>query len=155
MVRLHHTLPICAALLLAVGCSKKEQARETKSKANLRQIGIVLFMYAQENDFRFPKKLQETKKYYVNTNPKMLESPRKPKDFSGPSYIYIPGLSGTTRDSNKVVVVYENPAFCADKINVLFADYHVDSLSRDRFLEALEATYKLLGKEMPEIKFKD
>jgi len=31
----------------------------------------------------------------------------------------------------------------------------VEKVSRDRFVETLKATYQQLGKEMPEIKFKD
>ena len=39
-------------------------------------------------------------------------------------------------------------------INALFLDGHVEKMQKDRFLKALEATYKRLGREMPEIKFK-
>ena len=52
------------------------------------------------------------------------------------------------------ILVYENPEFCSDKINVLFLDSHVQAMKADEFLRELEATYKRLGRKMPEVKFK-
>jgi len=52
------------------------------------------------------------------------------------------------------IIAYENPAFCTDKINVLFMDCHVEAMKPDEFLHKLEATYKRLGRKMPEVKFK-
>ena len=63
-------------------------------------------MYAQENDNRFPKDLQEPKEYIKDS--KILESPRKPKDFDGPSYIYIPGHSSDTENSGKHVIASDS-----------------------------------------------
>ena len=48
-------------------------------------------------------------------NAKILESPRKPKDFEGPSYIYIPDQS-QKGDIAGNIVAYENPEFGMDKI---------------------------------------
>jgi len=129
------------------------QAREVASKSNLRQIGLVLYMYAQDNDGRFPKDFDEPNEYYKDAS--IFESPRKPEDFDGPSYIYVPGHSQDTEKSGDYVLAYENPEFCEDKIGVLFLDAHVESVEPDRFLELLEATYELLDKEMPEVKFRD
>ena len=53
------------------------------------------------------------------------------------------------------ILVYENPAFCSDKINVLFINCHVEAMKPDEFLQKLEETYRRLGREMPDIKFKD
>jgi len=86
-------------------------------------------------------------------SPRTLESPSKPKDFDGPSYIYISGQNTSMPPDN--ILVYENPEFCSDKINVLFIDTHVEAMKPHGFLRELEATYKRLGREMPDIKFKD
>jgi prepilin-type processing-associated H-X9-DG protein len=66
--------------------------------------------------------------------------------------VYANGQPKTIDPHN--VLAYENPAFRTDKINVLFADGHVEAMKPEAFRRALQATYERLGKEMPEIKFK-
>ncbi|GAH43191.1 unnamed protein product, partial [marine sediment metagenome] len=109
-------------------------------------------IYATDYDDKFPPNLQELIEK-VDLSPKTLESPRKPKGFDGPSYIYIAGQSLRMPPGN--IVAYENPAFCSDKIGVLFLDTHVQAMKPGDFLQELEATYKRLGRQMPLIKFKD
>jgi len=117
-------------------------------RANLSGIGKALVIYANDHDDKYPPKLQElVEEDYIE--PKYLESPREPRGFEGPSYIYIAGLSTSSEPGN--VVAYENPDFCSEKINVLFMDTHVEAMRPAGFLEDLEATYKRLGREMPEI----
>jgi len=130
---------------------QSEQAKEISSDANLRQIGISLALYASENEGKFPADWQQLNAFLLNQ--KLPESPRKPKDFDGPSYIYIAGQTTKMEPGN--IIAYENPVFCIDRINVLFLDYHVEAMNPDEFLRKLEATYKRLGREMPDIKFKD
>jgi len=122
------------------------------SAMNLRGIGKACLIYANDYEDKFPPNLQELVEK-VELSPRTLESPRKPKGFDGPSYIYISGQTITVNPGN--ILVYENPEFCSDKINVLFVDNHVAPMKPDSFLQKLEATYKRLGREMPDIKFKD
>lgn len=85
--------------------------------------------------------------------PETLESPLKPAGFKGPSYIYIVGQSGKDEPGN--IVAYENTEYCAEGVNVLYLDGHAwKGRKNDVFLRDLEATYKRLGRKMPEIKFK-
>lgn len=144
---------IGAGVALPALARTRNQAREIASRSNLRQIGIILQMYAQDNDNTFPDSMEQTKDYYKDAE--ILDSPRKPKDFDGPSYIYIPGHSSKTENPGQYIIAYENPEFCDGKINALFVDSHVEALEQDDFLEKLRSTYKLLNKEMPEIKFKE
>jgi len=130
---------------------QSQKVSELKSAANLKQLGISLAMYANEHEDKFPSSLQELGMYAPS--PEAFESPRKPKDFDGPSYIYISGQTIKMNPGN--ILVYENPAFCSDMINVLYLDAHVEAMKPEAFLQKLEATYKRLGKEMPEIKFKE
>jgi prepilin-type processing-associated H-X9-DG protein len=140
------------AIMMPAMSRTRGQAQRIVSSSNLRQIGICFAMYADDHGGKFPEDLQEMKAYY--RDPKLLESPRKPKDFDGPSYIYVKGHSLNTRRAAEYIVVYENPEFCSDKINVLFLDFHVQAMGPDEFLRKLEATYKRLGRKMPEVKFK-
>jgi len=119
---------------------------------NLRGIGKACLIYANDYDSLPTNLLELAEKNYVR-KVDVLESPRKPKDFDGPSYIYISGQTTAMPPDN--IVVYENPEFCSDKINVLFLDGHVEAMKPDEFLQKLEATYRRLGREMPDIKFKD
>jgi len=131
---------------------QSDQAMQTFSAANLRGIGKACLIYANDYEDKFPPNLQELVEK-VELSPKTLESPIKPKDFAGPSYIYISGQNTSMPPDN--ILVYENPEFCSDVINVLFIDCHVEAMKPDAFLKDLEATYKRLGREMPDIKFKD
>lgn len=84
---------------------------------------------------------------------KILESPRKPKNFEGPSYIYVPVEKMNMDGAEKIVVVYENPEFCKDGVNAGFLDGHVELVKPEAFKKTLEQTYKRLEKPMPKIKF--
>ena len=121
------------------------------SVANLSAIGKACLVYANDHEEKYPPNLQALIEE-ADLPPKTLQSKRKPKNFDGPSYIYITGQNVTMHPNN--VVAYENPAFCSEKINVLFNDCHVQAMTPEEFLKALEETYKRLGREMPEIQFK-
>lgn len=132
----------------------KSQAKRTVSMSNLRQLTLAIIMYADDNDGSFPENFDQIKEYAGDS--KVLESPMKPKDFNGPSYIYVQGHSNKAGTSPaKDIIIYENPEYCSDRINIAFLDGHVEQMQRDRFLEILKETYQRLGREMPEIKFKD
>jgi len=128
----------------------RQQAKNVVSMNNLKQLGLSVIMYADDHDGKLPDNLEQAKQYYGN--PKVLESPLKPKGFAGPSYIYVNnGQSMKIKSPARQIVIYENPKYCKDTINAVFLDGHVERMKRDRFRESLEATYKQLGREMPEI----
>jgi hypothetical protein len=118
----------------------------------MHQIALGCLLYAEDNEKTLPPNLQVlVEKGYIK-KPEILESPRKPKAFEGPSYIYITGLKMQSRDTHLIIIAYENPAFCRDGICAAFMDGHSEWLNPAEFLKKLEATYKQLGREMPEIK---
>lgn len=130
------------------------QARRVVSANNLKQIGLGCQMYAADNDGNLPPSigmLTEKEKPYLSGA--VLEAPSKPKDFEGPSYIYVDRQTTAMDPGN--VVAYENPAFSSEGVNVLFMDGHVQWMKPEEFLKELGATYKRLGREMPQVKFKD
>ena len=108
-------------------------------------------MYAQENQGKMPANLQDIKSYIGGED--ALESPRKPPNFPGPSYIYVEALAGKKMSELKfpeqVVMVYENPDISGNEINVGFLDGHCEKMPPPAFRQALEATYKQLGQPMP------
>ncbi len=119
--------------------------------SDLKDLAVHLSMYAGEHEGRLPDSLDEFEPHQLSPN--VLESPRKPADFDGPSYIYIPGHSANTPRAGKYIVVYENPAFLSDEIAVLFLDYHVETMGREAFREALKETYEYLDQPVPDIEF--
>lgn len=143
---------IGAGIMMPAAARARQQARQVASMSNLKQLGLAVIMYADDRDGKLPDNFEQAKEYYKDS--KILESPLKPKDFAGPSYIYVSGHSMKTESPARQIVAYENPEYCQDTVNALFLDGHVERMQRDRFLEMLEATYKQLGREMPEIKFK-
>lgn len=141
------------AMMPALATTRK-QARRAVSMSKLRQLTSAVIMYADDNDGNFPENFDQIKDYIGDS--KTLVSPLKPRGFNGPSYIYVQGHSNRNGTSPaKDIIIYENPAICKDKINVAFLDGHVEMMRKERFLKALEETYQRLGKEIPEVKFRD
>jgi hypothetical protein len=143
---------IGTGILMPALAKARDRAKQAVSLSNLHRLAICLKIWSDDHKGKLPKTLEEAKPYYHDD--KLLESPRKPKDFDGPSYVYIPHETPNIKKAAYYIVVYENPEFCEDKITVLFLDYSVRAMSQEEFLKALEETYEFLGKEMPEIRFK-
>ncbi|MHC4528032.1 MAG: hypothetical protein ACYS29_09160, partial [Planctomycetota bacterium] len=145
------------AILMPALARARELAGRVVSGTNLSQIGKTCLVYANDDpEGRFPPDLETlvVKDYFPA---KILESKLKPKGFEGPSYIYIAGQTAATYPGNIVAyenVAYEDPAYCYEGVNVLFVDTHVQWMKPEQFMAELEATYKRLGREMPQIKFK-
>jgi hypothetical protein len=144
---------IGAGVLMPALAKARQKARQTVSMTNLKHLVLRVIMYADEHDGKLPDSFEQAKQYYKDT--KILESPLKPKGFAGPSYIYVKGHSMNEKSPATQIIAYENPEYCRDTIITLFLDGHVEKMPRQRFLDALKETYKQLGREMPEIKFKD
>ena len=139
-----------AGIALPAIVKNREQTRSARSMSNLKHIGQALVSYAEDHQGNLPADLEQTKPYLGEA--RVFDSPRKPKEFDGPSYIYVAGQ--TTKMDSHNVVAYENPGYCTDRINVLFLDEHVEAMKPEAFRDALKATYERLGKPMPEIRFK-
>ena len=107
-------------------------------------------IYANDNNDVYPPDLQTLVKK-TDLAPKVLISPRAPKDFKGEHFIYIKGLNPLM--DPEVILAYDNLEFCPDGVNVLFNDGHVQFMEPEAFLKAIEKVYKHLGKPVPEIKF--
>ncbi len=147
---------------LGTGCSskkeKEEQEQEEKKMAsdvslfNVRTICRGCVAYADSHEQKIPNSLEELKSFLGGRI--LLESPRQPDDFDGPGYIYVKALGGKDlrkfRPAYEYVIVYENPAFCEDYINVGFLDGHEEKMTLAAFRKAMENTYKKLGEPMPE-----
>jgi len=122
------------------------------SGTNLVGIGRACRFYAADHGGKLPPDLQ-TLITEADLPAKCLESKLKPKDFAGPSYIYIPGQDTSMSPDN--VLAYENPAYCIEGVNMLFLDGQARSIRREGVRLVLEETYKRLNRPMPDIRFRD
>ncbi len=147
-----------AAILMPALAKARQQAQRIVSANHIRNILLGLIMYADAHDNKLPASINEElmKNMGIDSKEKfqeMLESPQKPKNFNGPSYIYVPIEKMDMKGADKIIILYENPEFCTDGVNVGFLDGHVEFMKPESFKKALESSYKLIGKPMPEIKF--
>jgi len=141
------------AVVMPALAKARGQAQRIVSGTNISGLVKASLIYANDDEQgRFPPNLEKLIEHDLISS-KQLDSPLKPKNFSGPSYIYIAGQTAHMDPRN--MLVYENPAYCREGVNAGFVDGSVTWMRRDDFLEALEETYKRLGREMAEIKFKD
>jgi prepilin-type processing-associated H-X9-DG protein len=138
------------AVALPAVARARDQARRAASMSHLKQIGLALIMSADAHEGRLPQGLDELRAYKIDST--VLQSPRKPKAFNGPSYIYIAGETAVMSPQN--ILAYENPEFCTDGTSVLYMDGHVAFVKPQQFREQLAETYKRLGRETPQIRFK-
>jgi hypothetical protein len=129
----------------------RQLAFRMTSGTNLGAIGKACLAYADDHEGKLPPDLRTLVKE-VELSPESLGSKLKPKDFAGPSYIYIAGQ--TTSMDRRNIVAYEDPAYCMDGVNVVFLDSHAEFVKPEAFRRALEATCKRLGRPVPEVRFK-
>ena len=135
-----------------ISASKTEDSRASKIASGkiLSDIrNAILFLNIEGNEV-IPQTLQEIVEKTIYPL-KSIESPRKPADFEGPSYILV-GNQKTLMPPD-TIVAYENPGYCTNGINVLFMNGSVKWMELDDFLVKLETTYKRLRREMPEVHF--
>jgi prepilin-type processing-associated H-X9-DG protein len=141
-----------AAVLMPALPRVRQLSFRMTSGANLSGIGKACLIHANDHDDRLPPNLQ-TLVEEVDVSPQTLESKRKPAGFDGPSYVYIPGQTLAMNPGN--IVAYEDPRYCREGVNVLFLDSHVEFMKPDEFRRELQETCRQLGREVPQIEFKE
>jgi hypothetical protein len=142
-----------AAVLMPALAKAKEKAKDVSSMNNLRQIGLSMMVYADDHKGAYPKELADLVKD-ASLSPKALECNRKPKDFTGPGYVYVAGLTSKAPALATSVLAYENPGFCNNgKLYVLYGDAHVEMVDKVRFRADLKKTYETLGQPVQTFNF--
>jgi prepilin-type processing-associated H-X9-DG protein len=141
-----------AGIALPALARTRQQAMRMATMSSLKSVGMACFIYANDHNDKLPPDLETLVKGGQLTA-KTLESRNKPKDFEGPSFIYIAGQTPASSPAN--IVAYENPEFSSEGVAVLYLDGHVAFVKPEEFRKDLAETYKRLGREAPAIRFKD
>ena len=153
---------ICAALLLAAAgifglADKREDARRSKCRANLRCLGVAFYVFATDHDERFPKSLAELFPRYVQDGHLLVcpsarkatvityeDLPAGAEDASGvftdehTDYEYVAGL--TPKSPTYCVLAHDKIDNHDEFVSVLFLDGHVRGMTPAELQQALERT---------------
>jgi len=139
-------------ILMPALARTRQLAFRMTSGTNLVGIGRTCHHHAENHGGKLPPDLK-TLVTEAGLAAMCLESKLKPKDFAGPSYVYVPGQDLSMDPQN--VVAYDNPEFCLEGVNVLFLDGHVVFMKPEPFRQAMEATCRRLNRVVPEIRFQE
>jgi prepilin-type processing-associated H-X9-DG protein len=113
--------------------AKAKAARYT-CLSNLKNIGMALLMYANDNKDKYPPDLETlVTKTYIRDKRMMI----CPATNSRDSYIYR-GASITTSDIPSLIMVYEKSGNHEGGRNVLFLDAHAEWVQEERFKELIK-----------------
>jgi prepilin-type processing-associated H-X9-DG protein len=130
----------------------RETANRVKSASNLKQIGLGMMLYANENRGKYPADFGEL----IRTQDLVAEvftSPRTqtslPPDLNTPDkaaafvveqsdYVYL-GAGMNNSAPAESILAYEKPDGLDDGINILFGDGHVEFVHMGHALEMIEA----------------
>ena len=137
---------VLAAMLLPAMSRSRANARRMHCASNLRQMGLGIKMFAQDNDERFPKELGELYPEYID-HAKIFSCPQNPSNWQAikegqpiaadqTSYVYVSGLSDVMKSAN--ILAFDRPGnHGGDGVNVIFLDTHVEWMRTDKFMETL------------------
>ena len=141
-----------AAVLLPSMNRAQEMTNQMRSVSNLRQIGMCILLFSNENKGKYPDDLGELLKSQ-DVGMEVFVSPRTETALPGnrvgmdaaaqaawvnenSDYVYL-GKGMTQGVNPETVVAYENSDRVEDGINLLFGDGHVEFLNMDFALDTI------------------
>lgn len=132
---------LAAAVALPALNNAREQANRTKSMSNLKQIGLGVIMFANDNNGVLPANFDALEKY-IN-NDVIYDSPLGDA-WDGPDYVYLiekPFPMAKIESMSEFVIAYDAAAMeNTGGAALLFADGHVEWRSWWEANQAIDAT---------------
>lgn len=133
--------PLAAAVLMPSLSRAREKANRVKSASNLRQIGMVCLLHANDNRGAYPKDLLAAA-VALDVGREVFDSPLGDAPGGDYAYLYFDGLRDTV--GAEVVIAYDRASFDrGEGTNVLFGEGHVEWLSREQFQRALQRSWEV------------
>jgi prepilin-type processing-associated H-X9-DG protein len=141
------------SILLPALNRAREQANSVKSMSNLRQIGLAAMMYANDNKGRFPDDMAALQAHVPDLVPQVFVNPATgtavPPPLEGAAlkewlneradYVYAgKGKKATDPSTSQTVLAYERPGTVRERINILFADGHVESMPTQQAMQVIQ-----------------
>lgn len=138
------------SILLPSLSRARELSKRLVSAANVQGTIVCCRIYANEHDGKFPPNMQ----VLIDAgemSPKQLVNPRAGSPDGKDHYIYIPGH--TESSPSDLVVIYENPAYVDEGLNIGYVDGPAEFVKGEAALEKVRDTYKRMGLAVPELKY--
>lgn len=136
------TMFLCMGIMLPAIGQARYAARQAISQSQLRQVGIAMSLYADQNQQWFPESSDGLDRLVASglLSPADLISPHAAGQ-PGVSYIYVPVNKPSSEydDPSQTVVAYQNPSIVRRDLATLFMDGHVDELSLQELNQRLAA----------------
>jgi prepilin-type processing-associated H-X9-DG protein len=124
-----------AGIVLPAMAKARQQAGQSRSMSNMRQIVMGCLMYADEHKGEFPPDLQSISAT-ADLPAGVFKHPEMPEKEVG--YVYLrPSKGAATVAGASQIVVYEDWQGKRPTLNVAFADGHVERMDSARFERAL------------------
>jgi prepilin-type processing-associated H-X9-DG protein len=137
-------------LLLPAVSRVRENARTANSKSNLRQIGLGIHIWADDNDENFPPNLAALFPNYID-NKKVFVCPLYSKHAAdGFDYAYVAGLRAA--DPGAYIMAFETLPNRNGLVNALYVDAHVQLLGLEELRKQLAEQAKKLKDDKREMK---
>jgi len=135
---------LMSGMLLPAITRARSRAQQAASTSNMKQIGLAMHMYANDHDEHLPPRDQFVKSLepYVGDNKRVFYHPRNKQPALGQfpgniDYTFsktLPTKLADIQNPSKTPVAWEKRSYDRRGARcVLFADGHVESLSRGRF----------------------
>ena len=116
------------------------QAKRTQSATNIRQIGMSVMLYTQENQGKLPDTVPgDIEKFLGPGSDRIFVNPQHPE--RKPAYVYVKPAAkiAEVRNPSERVILYEAHDAWGDGINVGFADGHVEFVKDQKQFEQMLA----------------
>ena len=130
------------------------QARSAAQRAaclsHLKQIGMAVTLYRQDNDQEMPASLAEIVPDYLSSADVLVcpadQDPMKLGEDMKTSYHYVGRLGKAARATNasRIIIAYEKPGSHLDRTNALFMDAHAESMTEQQLRDRLDSSLQAM-----------
>ncbi len=123
---------IAAGFLIPAIAKGRQRVRTATCVNNLRNLGMLMMMYANDHQLRYPDSLSALYQYIPEKELELFVCPESDAELTDPkeieqksSYILVKGVKAS---SPRMILMYERDVYHQGGVNVLFSDGSVHAL---------------------------